>query len=102
MNAVLSTAGLLQEGLWVAKLERELDAKELESQTLSGLASKNSTLRAEVSRLRGSIEIFGRDKRRKMMLTQDVRDLLLRSKKLRAYVENPRKRNIELTGEVRE
>lgn len=37
-----------------------------------------------------------------MMLTQDVRDLTSRYKKIRGAAKNLRKRNIELTDEVRE
>lgn len=62
MKAVVSRTGPLEEGLWVAKLESAFEAKELEFQRPPGLDFENSTLRAEVSRLRAFVEAFRREK----------------------------------------
>lgn len=102
MKAVSSTAGPLQEGLWVAELESALEAKELVLQMLPGLFSENSTIRAMASRLRASLKTLGHERREIVMLTQDVRCLTLRSKKISADAENLRKWNIELADEFRE
>lgn len=80
MVAISSTAGLSQEGLWVVELKSALKTRESKLQMLSGVASENSTLRAEANRLRAPAETFGSVKRIFVMPTKDIPNLASRSK----------------------
>lgn len=81
-KAVSSLVGPSQNGSQTAALKTGLKAKELEMQTLPGLAAENSTLRVEVSWLRSSVNTLGRERREELMLTHDVRDLTAKTEKI--------------------
>lgn len=55
---------------------------------------------ANVRRLRGFIDTLSRERRKNVMLSQDMRDLASHSGKLWTVADTLRKRNTKLTGEV--
>lgn len=75
MKAVPSSVGPSVKKLRVANLESALDSKNLEYQTLPGLAAEYFTLRTKVSRLKNSAETLGRERKEFVIATQDVREL---------------------------
>lgn len=101
-EAVSSLTGPSQEGLWAAKLERALEEEHMKLKTLHGIASQKPPLRAEASLLRASVETLGHERRKIMTVAQNMPDLSLYLRKIRASNENLRRQIIELTVEVRE
>lgn len=101
VNVNFLTASLLREELRVADSDSAIEAKESALQTLSGFASESWTFRAESSPLWVFVETLGCAKLKIVMVTRDVQELNLHSKKIRADAENMREQNTELACEVR-
>lgn len=74
--------------------------KELELQTLPGLAAENATLLLDVSRLKNPVKTLSRKSDLVFPLVDEVRDLRMSAEFLRANAEAVKQQNIELEGEV--
>lgn len=83
-KAVSSCAGLSQKELCAVGLEGTLEANELNDEPTFDLASKISTLRAEVCQFKTSADALGRERKEIVMFSQDVRESASHCKKLRS------------------
>lgn len=84
----------------VSELESALEEKELELQTLLGLVAENATLSTDVARFRASVETLGREKRKLVVPTYDVRALTKNVGKIKAIAEKLRRRIVKLEDDV--
>lgn len=98
--APASQAGSADDHSRIAELESALEARELELQTLHGLAKKNATLRADVGRLKKSVSTLNRGNDLIYTLNDELRDLKTTAQQIRSAAEGVKERNTELEVEA--
>lgn len=82
VKKILLLIGPPQDGCWIFALESAFKAKELELQTLLGLAIKYASLCTVVNRLRSFAETLCSNSREMELLSQDARELKAVSEKV--------------------